>query len=376
MMDLTTEQLPALAQAELQPTSAEPAPAPQPSPAHRMFIGPFGLRAGWSLLIYFTILVSIVFTVRGVHAYYKARAHQAAVAAAHAAGRPEPAATPKEDPNAPLIVGEEIQQEGITFAVVLMVSLIMAFIERRRFTVYGLGGRRSPGRFLVGAMCGVTAVSLLVGALRLMHLVSFDAQLDHGWQILGWGTAQLVGFLFVGLLEEYLFRGYLQFTLTRGLVGLGNLISANHGRAIAFWMATLITSGLFFLAHTGNQGEDGVGLFLVFLAGVAFVVALWRTGSLWWAIGFHMAWDWSQSFLYGVPDSGLLVQGRLFSTHALGNPVLSGGSDGPEGSVLCIPILLLVILVLFVFTRPSPQPPLESRISSETVAQPAITLEA
>jgi hypothetical protein len=249
-------------------------------------------------------------------------------------------------------------------------------IERRRFTAYGLGGQRPAGRFLVGAVWGVAALSLLVGTLRALHLVSFDAQLDHGWQIFGWGGAQLIGFLFVGLLEEYLFRGYLQFTLTRGLVGLANLISRPHARSIAFWMATVITSGLFFLAHTGNTGEDKLGLLLVFLAGVSFVVALWRTGSLWWAIGFHMAWDWSQSFLYGVPDSGLIVQGRLFATHAMGNPLLSGGADGPEGSVFCIPILLLVIAVLFLFTRPSPQPALETRSGIEPPIQQPVTLEA
>jgi membrane protease YdiL (CAAX protease family) len=250
--------------------------------------------------------------------------------------------------------------EGISFAIILVVSVIMALIERRRFTAYGLGGQRPAGRFLVGAVWGVAAISLLVGTLRALHLVSFDAQLDHGWQILRWGGLQLIGFLFVGLLEEYMFRGYLQFTLTRGLVGLANLISRPHSRSIAFWMATVITSGLFFLAHAGNTGEDAVGLVLVFLAGVTFVVALWRTGSLWWAIGFHMAWDWSQSFLYGVPDSGLIVQGRLFATHAMGNPLLSGGADGPEGSVFCIPILLLVIGVLL-FTRPSPLPSLETK---------------
>jgi uncharacterized protein len=245
--------------------------------------------------------------------------------------------------------------------VIFLVSLGMAAIERRRFTAYGLGGQRAIGRFFTGAIWGVAALSLLVGSLRVFHLVSFDAQLDHGWAILGYGGALLFLFLLVGMLEEYIFRGYLQFTLTRGLVGLGNLISRKHGRSIAFWMATLVTSGLFFLAHTTNGGEDKVGLLLVFLAGVAFVVALWRTGSLWWAIGFHMAWDWSQSFLYGVPDSGLLVQGRLFATHSLGNPVLSGGTVGPEGSVFCIPILLLVIAVLFLFTRSSPQPPLETK---------------
>jgi hypothetical protein len=80
-----------------------------------------------------------------------------------------------------------------------------------------------------------------------------------------------------------------------------------------------------------------------------------------------MAWDWAQSFLYGVPDSGLLVQGRLFATHAVGNPMLSGGADGPEGSILCIPIMLLVIVVLL-FTRSSPQPALETNAHVEKVA--------
>lgn len=344
--------------------------------ARRVFIGPYGLRAGWGLLIYFAILASIVMSVRAVHDHNKAKAHQAAVAAAVAAGKPASSVVePKHDPNAPQEISGAMKNEGIGFVVLFLVSIVMALIEGRRFTVYGLGGQRSVGRFLIGAFWGVMALSLLVGTLRGLHLITFDAQLDHGWSIARYGGIMLVTFLLVGLVEEYLFRGYLQFTLTRGLVGLGNRISPNHGRSIAFWIATLITSGLFFLAHTGNQGEDAVGLTLVFLAGVAFVVALWRTGSLWWAIGFHMAWDWSQSFLYGVPDSGLLLQGRLFATHPSGNPVLSGGTVGPEGSVLCIPVLILVIVVLL-FTRSSPQPPLEVKSLPSETGKGTITLEA
>jgi len=361
---------------DLQAIPSAPEPPPQPSTAHHVFIGPFGLRAGWSLLIYFSILAAVVFSVRGVTHYYQAKAHDAEVSAARAAGKPAPSATPsKPDPNAPMPFLPGIEQEGIAFAVVFLISLVMAAIERRRFTAYGLGGQRSLSRFFTGAVWGVAALSLLVGSLRVFHLISFDAQLDHGWSVLGYGGVLLLLFLFVGLLEEYIFRGYLQFTLTRGLVGLGNLISPTHARSIAFWIVTLITSGLFFFAHTGNSGEDKIGLLLVFLAGVAFVVALWRTGSLWWAIGFHMAWDWSQSFLYGVPDSGLLVQGRLFSTHALGNPVFSGGTVGPEGSVLCVPILLLIIVVLL-FTRSSPQPPLETKVNDTSVTQSLLHLNS
>jgi membrane protease YdiL (CAAX protease family) len=325
-------------------------PAPAPSTTRRLFFGPFGLRAGWSLLLYLAIVTAIIAGVQVGQKEYKAH-HPQAVSQT----------TAKLDPSAPMKLQPAIIGEGSSFLVFLLVAWIMSRIERRPFSAFGLGGPHALSRFFTGAAWGVAALSLLVGALWALHLIAFDAQLDHGAEILRFGAAQLLLFLSVGLVEEYLFRGYLQFTLTRGLVSLGNLISRPHARTIAFWIAALFTSALFFAAHLGNSGESALGLVIVFLVGVVFLAALWRTGSLWWAIGFHTAWDWSQSFLYGVPDSGQFAEGRLFSTHPLGNPLLSGGTDGPEGSVLCIPILLLVILVLVFLTRPAPQPALETK---------------
>ena len=143
----------------------------------------------------------------------------------------------------------------------------------------------------------------------------------------------------VGLFEEYLSRGFLQFTLTRGVFGLAEKISSPHARAFAFRIAAFFMSLFFSAGHLHNARENPMGIVMTFLAAIVFSYALWRTGSLWWAIGFHMAWDWAQSFLYGVPDSGQISAGRLFHTHPTGNPLLSGGIDGPEGSVYVIPIL-------------------------------------
>jgi hypothetical protein len=126
----------------LQAIPSAPELPPQPSMAHSIFIGPFGLRAGWSLLIYFSILAAVVFSVRGITHYYNAKSHDAAVAAARAAGKPAPSATPaKPDPNEPMPFLPGMEQEGIAFAVVFLISLMMAAIERRRFTAYGLGGQ-------------------------------------------------------------------------------------------------------------------------------------------------------------------------------------------------------------------------------------------
>ena len=81
-----------------------------------------------------------------------------------------------------------------------------------------------------------------------------------------------------------------------------------------------------------------------------------------------MTWDWAQSFLFGVPDSGILSQGRLFATHASGRVLLSGGVDGPEGSLLVLPVMLMVFAVLR-FHKAAEQPPVEQqstvRISSQ-----------
>lgn len=352
------------------PTSPLETPDPNSRHPHRIFFGPFGLRALWSLLIYFALLGVIGGTVFAIgHEVYQHH-ERAAAAAAAKAGKPAPPPSKSiftpPDGSKPIPMVTMITGELAMFALFFFASWLMALIERRKLSAFGLGGAHPLRRLVMGAFWGIASISLLILALHSLHFLVFDSRLDHGRSILFWGAVQLFAFLLVGLTEEYTMRGYLQFTLTRGLVCIGNLISRQHARAIAFWIAAILTSALFLSAHIHNAGENWLGLFQVFLAGLLFVVALWRTGSLWWGIGFHMAWDWGQSFLYGVRDSGMLDQGRLFATHPTGNSLFSGGTVGPEGSVFVIPIILLAMVVLF-FTHPSPQPPLE-------LAEPPLSL--
>lgn len=354
-------------------TTPQPSPEPLPNPTtvqpaqylplrEGILYGVFGLRAGWSLLIYFaiigTLIGSIALSGRQVRTH---REHAAAIAAA-TGGKPAPPLqplTPTRDASKPQPIAAITFGELILFAGLFLLSWLMAVIEHRSLSVFGLGGTHPLHRCLTGAFWGFLFMSLLVATLHAFHLLTFDRRLDHGPTIFYWAAIQLFAFLLVGLTEEYTLRGYLQFTLTRGMVSVGNRIAPAHARAIAFWIAAIITSTLFFFLHTHNAGENWLGLLGVFLAGVVLVFALWRTGSLWWGIGFHTAWDWSQSFLYGVPDSGGLMQGRLFATQAHGNPLFSGGTVGPEGSLLCTPFFILILLVLL-YTHPSPQPPLET----------------
>ncbi|MEG3175119.1 type II CAAX endopeptidase family protein [Sphingomonas sp. RB3P16] len=294
-------------------------------PIRSIFIGKDGLRAGWSLLLYllaFAILMMIATAL--VHPK------------AGPAGAPQPL-------RATLIA------EAAFSIAALGAAYLLAPIERRRFAAYGLQRAHALRDALRGMAWGLALLSLLVGTMVVSGALVVDRIALSPAEALGYGAGWLVTFCLVGLFEEFLTRGFLQYTLARGIAGLVGAVvpRARHARTIGFWVAaTILSVGLFAAGHIGNAGETVLGLISVALAGLTFAYALYRTGSLWWAIGFHAMWDWAQSFLYGVPDSGLMMEGHLLATHPAGATLLSGGATGPEGSVLIIPTLLLALVVI------------------------------
>ena len=92
-----------------------------------------------------------------------------------------------------------------------------------------------------------------------------------------------------------------------------------------------------------------MGLIAVGCFGLFFCYTLRVTGNLWLAVGFHASWDWTESFFYGVPDSGTRMAGHLLDTAVSGPAWVSGGSAGPEGSVLIL--ATLAAASLFVVPR-------------------------
>ena len=315
---------------------SEPVPPAQPSTLRKVFIGKDGIRAGWSLLIFIALFAAVAFCANRI-------GHKL-----HPAKGPNPG---EEFSPAFFYVGE-----SVAFLITLVVTWIMSKIERRPNSVYGFGGRRKLPNFLAGLGWGVACLSLLVLMLWKTGLLVIDSRLLFGRDILRYGAVWLLGFLLVGLLEEYLTRGYLQYTLSRGLAGLYQwAFKTRHSEALGFWSAAILVSFLFGLGHGKNPGESPIGLLSAGLVAMVFCLSLWRTGSLWWAIGFHAAWDWSQSFLYGVADSGTMVQHHLLATHPVGKPILSGGATGPEGSIFILAVLSLASVIIVVTLRPARQ---------------------
>jgi uncharacterized protein len=285
-------------------------PIPPEPPRFHMFVGPNGVRAGWRLLIALAIFLAAFFAFAAL--VQLARGAHARVTLP--------------------IYGGILLSELILFGAYLLASWIMSRIEERRMRDYGLGPSGAFGiGFWIAALVGFGSISLLLFALKLAGVYHLGLLALHG--VASWKYAAIWGlaFLAVGFFEESSFRGYLLFTLTTG---------------VGFWPAAILTSIAFGAVHHTNTGESMVGEFAAGGIGFFFCILIRKTGTLWPAIGFHAAWDWGETFFYGVPDSGLVSPGHLFTARFAGPVWLTGGSVGPEGSWFCLALILLLCILV------------------------------
>jgi len=276
----------------------------------RVFIGRNGLRAGWRLCIFAALFAGLTFvsTALAIRAFHLHRI----------AG--------------PLPPWFGLVADSLVLVPLALAALIMARIERRSIDAYGLPRRGAFGsRFWSGAALGFASLSAVIAVLVATHALRLAPSGVPASALVGAALLYGLSFLAVGLTEEFLFRGYAQTTLAQG---------------IGFWPAAGLLSLGFAATHADNHGENLIGVLQIVVYGMVFCYALWRTGTLWLAVGYHAAWDWAQTFVYGVPDSGALGTVSLLHATLAGPAWLSGGSAGPEGSVVTTLMLLALVPIV------------------------------
>ncbi len=277
-----------------------------------VIIGPKGLRAGWRLLIFLLMLVAMGAAVRAFIIRFLV---------------PLGVVEPEK------FTPSHVAVPDAFFIVILAVAAwVMSKIEGRRIGQYGLPLKQGLLKNLwLGLWIGFLASSATVLIIYLLHGLQIASPTIHGTTILKSAAAWGVAFLFSALAEEFLYRGYTQFTLATG---------------IGFWPAAGVLSALFGFGHLSNKGENILGALSVVSFGLLLCLFLRRTGTLWCAVGFHLGYDWAQTFFYGVPNSGFTPPHNLFNVTLNGPQWLTGGTVGPEASVIC-PLVLGVVAILF-----------------------------
>jgi len=283
-------------------------PPPSNSQLRAIFIGSHGVRAGWRLLIFLALLMAMRFAV--------------VFPLSKIIGR-----LGREFSARNVIIGETL-----AFGMVLIVTGIMGRFERRSLADYGLPFRRILGKqFWTGALWGFVMLSVIVGMMAASGAYAFGGLALSPADVIKYGLLWALAFVLVGFFEEFTFRGYMQYTLTTGM---------------GFWPAASITCVLFAGLHLFNPGENPIGVVEIVLIALFLCLALRRTGNLWFAIGWHMAFDWGESFFYSTPNSGIHATGHLLKASLMGSKWLSGGTVGPEASVFDLIVTIVGILLL------------------------------
>src|SRR5947209_7944069 len=247
---------------ELQPVEAEQ----RPGLIQTVFLNERCLRAGWRLLIF----VSILFVV--------ARVINLIITLVLRPGNTPP---PRPSSISPFSV---LPAEVAGIALVLFASWVMSRIEHRDLGEYGLPVKNSGllSQFVVGYLFwGFLPLAVLLLIMRALHVFYFGNLALHNSQVLYWGLLWWVVFLCVGIFEEYLFRGYLLYTLSDG---------------IGFWPGAIILAVLFAVGHAMNPGETRIGVLMTAVFTIFAAMTLWRTGNLSLAVGAHAGWDWGESY--------------------------------------------------------------------------------
>ena len=174
-------------------------------------------------------------------------------------------------------------------------------------------------------------LGVLLGAGLLTSTVAVLALLGV-YRTTGVGTGAgvltvLVTSINAGVVEEILFRGVFYRIVEEGL---------------GSWLALLLSALFFGAIHLGNPNATPVGALAIALeAGVLLAAVYMLTRRLWFAIGLHVAWNFTQGGIFGSPVSGFAFDG-LLQGELTGPALLSGGAFGVEASVVAMLVCLTV----------------------------------
>jgi uncharacterized protein len=240
----------------------------------------------------------------------------------------------------------------LDFVLVIFIAWILSLTFRERFSTYGLPLAPDAGRLLVkGAVWGFIPSALILIPIFAARGCSFYGFALPVGQLIFYAVAWAAAMLAIGFAEEFMFRGYSLKALSE---------------AIGFWPAAIFLSSIFGLLHFFlKPQEDWIDPLSVALYGVFWSLTLRRTGSLWFAVGFHAASDYADMIVFAEPNTGnhgQPIPGHLLDIRYHGPDWLTGGPRGTEASLL---VFVVLAGLFYFFNRKYPAAQRQSRAAAK-----------
>jgi uncharacterized protein len=220
------------------------------------------------------------------------------------------------------------------FAVVLSIWLAARFLDRRPFPDFGFRLSKQWWADLgFGFILGIVLMGAIFLTERAFGWLTITGTFEDVSEPAGFATmlaGTLLIYACVGFYEELLSRGY----------QTKNLAESLHGRRIdakkAIWLAVILSSAVFGLAHALNPNASAFSTFNIVLAGLFLGLGYILTGELALSIGLHTSWNFAMGALFGFPVSGTSQYSlaNVFVIEQSGPVLFTGGEFGPEAGLL------------------------------------------
>ncbi|MCL2322610.1 MAG: CPBP family intramembrane metalloprotease [Oscillospiraceae bacterium] len=221
----------------------------------------------------------------------------------------------------------------ITEAIIAVFLLfIWKFAVKESFINLGLTRKNRWKDLILGLFIGAFSIFFVYEILILTDQLSISS-IDFSIILTPKYILYIFLYIVVGFYEELLSRGFIVHFLKR---------TRN------IYAIILISSVIFSLLHIFNQNVVLLGLLNIFIVGILFALMLYKRGSLWMPIGFHITWNFFQGNVLGLNVSGNESY-SIINNSIFGNNLLTGGNFGAEGGIattFIIGILVIVFLIL------------------------------
>ena len=137
------------------------------------------------------------------------------------------------------------------------------------------------------------------------------------------------------------------------LVTRGYMMSALRQRYHA-WVAIAVNSLFFGVLHLLNPGITVLSFLQIVLIGLAFSLIVYYLDSLWMCIAIHTAWNFTQNFLFGLPNSGIVSESSFLHLEGATNSLFYDAVFGIEGSVTGVVVVALVAVAVILIGKKKP----------------------
>lgn len=115
--------------------------------------------------------------------------------------------------------------------------------------------------------------------------------------------------------------------------------------------AAVISAFFFSCLHAANPGFGWLPLTSIFVVGVLYALSYYYFGTIWFCCTAHMMWNFTQDFIFGLPDSGKPAVASLFNTTVNGSGFFYDETFGIEGSYMAILVNILACIAVVVIGK-------------------------